>query len=492
MHNRPYCAGCLGFNFCLAAGSPLDEGLAAYYASALPESELHPAWSLYHQQQRQRAGAGPVAEEVATEAARAPAQQPADERHSRRPQGHEQPVQGMSQAAPQQQPLAHDVDSAADHADMHDTAGPDGHPVNRLQQGLAQTRDRIARVLEQPKATADRIRSSSAQLVKDRGLPWNSPQNWVPSPWTPARFTPTWPAQPAKSVMHSSHPDSPHVSSPEPAVKAAQSDASSTPEPLTQSHDGVSSDQNSLAGSKTATAAAAEAAEAAGLSVEAWQLLASFRLHQAAEPCVLATLDCNGNDRLSSLPPKLSYAKTNAHIVQSNMQLPASVSDADTVGSSLQHGILHDQDPHQAPAHDGTMLPDDSEGVTAPHTQIGDQDGVKQDHGLAKQQPGITPADQAAPASSSARSARSRAGSVGGREELMVEPKYTPGVPAPPRGTLQISATAGISVGWLGSRLRTLHIAPYAQHLCTVSVHQPVGGQPAIVYSWLRTCLLYM
>ena len=357
-------------------------------------------------------------------------------------------MQGMSQAAPQQQPPAHDVDSAADHADMHGTAPSDVHPANRLQQGLAKTRDRISRVLEQPKATADRIRSSSAQLVKDRGLPWDSPQNWIPSPWAPSRFTPTWPAQPATPVVHSSHPDSPHVSSPESAVKAAQSDAPSTPVPSIQRNDSVSPDQDSSADLKTATSAAAEAAEAAGLSLEAWQLLASFRLHQAAEPCVLATLKTNGSDRLSSLPPKLSYAKTNAHVVPSNIQLPASVSDTDTAWSSLQHGILHDQDPHQAPAYDSIMLPDDSEGVTAPHTQNGDQDGVKQDHGVAKQQPGIIFADQAAPASSSARSARSsRAGSVGGREELMVEPKYTPGVPAPPRGTLQISATAGILLG---------------------------------------------
>lgn len=448
MHNRPYCAGCLVFSICLAAGSPIDEGLAAYYASALPESELHPAWSLYHQQQRQSAGAPAPAQEAATEAAQAPAQHTHDERHSRRPQGHEQSMQGMSQAAPQQQPPAHDVDSAADHADMHGTAPSDVHPANRLQQGLAKTRDRISRVLEQPKATADRIRSSSAQLVKDRGLPWDSPQNWIPSPWAPSRFTPTWPAQPATPVVHSSHPDSPHVSSPESAVKAAQSDAPSTPVPSIQRNDSVSPDQDSSADLKTATSAAAEAAEAAGLSLEAWQLLASFRLHQAAEPCVLATLKTNGSDRLSSLPPKLSYAKTNAHVVPSNIQLPASVSDTDTAWSSLQHGILHDQDPHQAPAYDSIMLPDDSEGVTAPHTQNGDQDGVKQDHGVAKQQPGIIFADQAAPASSSARSARSsRAGSVGGREELMVEPKYTPGVPAPPRGTLQISATAGILLG---------------------------------------------
>ncbi|KAL0030394.1 hypothetical protein WJX79_000988 [Trebouxia sp. C0005] len=247
----------------------------------------------------------------------------------------------------------------------------------------------ISQTLEQGKAEAERIRSSSAKLVRDRGLPWASPQNWAPAPWAPSQVNPTWPTQPVNPVLQTPYIESVH----HPAVEATNSTPSLTSVPLPQSNaaDSVAQTSSSIDGQKTRSA-----------------------VDMAAE---------------------------------SSVSLPDSVIDGKVDASSLQHRTECDHDPHQPSAHDDIIFPDDAEGARAAQMQIGDPLGDMTD---PKQQPGILPADPG-PSASSSRAARSRAGSVVGREDMVVEPKYTPGVPPPPRGTLQISATADARLQrWIG------------------------------------------
>jgi len=419
----------------LGSGDPIDAGLAAYYASALPESELHPAWSLYHQQQ---AGALSPAKAAAAEAAPAPARHDADTQYSRDHQRQQQAAGSWSDAASQRRSTAHDDEATMDKGNMQGSAQQVARSGNRLQQSLAKARDRISQTLEQGKAEAERIRSSSAKLVKDRGLPWASPQNWAPPPWAPTQANPTWPPQPVTLVLHNPSVESSH----DPALEASDPAPSLTPVPLPQSNatESVAQTSSSIDGHETSSAVD-EAAEGADVSSEARQLLASFRLHHASEPCVLAAFDSVNSSRQGHVQGKLSYAKPSAHAVQSSLSLPESVIDGDTDASILQHRTEYDHD-LQPSAHDDIISPDDTEGARAAQLQTGDALGDMTD---PKQQPGIPPADPGPPASSS-RLARSRAGSVVGREDMVVEPKYTPGVPPPPRGTLQISATAGTIV----------------------------------------------
>jgi len=420
----------------LDAGDPIDGGLAAYYASALPESELHPAWSLYHQQQ---AGALSPATEAAAEAARAPTRHDADAQYSRDHQRQQQAAGSWSDAASHSGGTARYDGAAIDTGNMDGSPQPTTWSGNRLQQSLAKARDRISQTLEQGKAEAERIRSSSAKLVRDRGLPWASPQNWAPPPWAPTQANPTWPPQPVTPVLHNSSVESSH----DPAFEASDPPPSRTPVPLPQSNatESVAQTSSSIDGHETSSAVD-EAAEGADLSSEARQLLASFRLHHASEPCVLTTFDSVNSSRQGNVQGKLSYAKPSAHAVQSSLSLPESFTNGDTETSNLQHRTEYDHDAHRPSAHDDVISPDDAEGARAAQLQTGDPVGDMTD---PKQQPGILPADPG-PSASSTRLARSRAGSVVGREDMVVEPKYTPGVPPPPRGTLQISATAGITV----------------------------------------------
>ena len=421
---------------CSDAGDPIDDGLAAYYASALPESELHPAWSLYHQQQ---AGALSPAKEAAAEAAPAPTRHDANAQYSREHQGQQQAVGSWSDAASHSRGTARDDGATMEKGNTQGSAQPTSWSGNRLQQSLAQARDRISQTLEAGKAEAERIRSSSAKLVRDRGLPWASPQNWAPPPWAPSHVNPTWPPQPVTLVLHNPSLESSH----DPAVEATDSTPPFTPVPLPQSNatEFVAQSSSSIDGQDTSSAVD-EAAEGADLSLEARQLLASFRLHRASEPCVLATFDSVNSSRQGHVQGKLSYAKPSAHAVQSSLSLPESVIDGNADASSLQHRNEDDHDSRQPSTHADIIFPDDAEGARAAQLQIGDPLGDMTD---PKQQPGIPPADPG-PSASSSRLARSRAGSVVGREDMVVEPKYTPGVPPPPRGTLQISATAGTIV----------------------------------------------
>ena len=417
-----------------SAGDPIDAGLAAYYASALPESELHPAWSLYHQQQ---AGALLPAKEAAAEAAPAPTRHAADAQYSREHQGQQQAAGSWSDAASHSRGTAHDDAATVDKNNMQDSAQPFARSGNRLQQSLAKARNRISQTLEQGKAEAERIRSSSAKLVRDRGLPWASPQNWAPPPWAPSQVNPTWPPQPVTPILHNPSVESSH----DPAVQATDSSPPLIPGPQSNATESVAQNSSSTDGQDTSSAVD-EAAEGADLSSEAKQLLASFRLHRASEPCVLASSDTVNSSRQGHHQGKLSYAKPCAHAVQSSVHLPGSVIDGNADASNLQHRNEDDLDPHQPSLHDDIISPDDAEGTRSSQMQIGDPLGDMTD---PKQQPGILPADPG-PSASSSRLARSRAGSVVGREDMVVEPKYTPGVPPPPRGTLQISATAGTIV----------------------------------------------
>ncbi len=418
------------------AGDPIDDGLAAYYASALPESELHPAWSLYHQQQ---AGAPSPATEVAAEAARAPAHHDADAEHSRDHQRQQRAAGSWSDATSHSRGTACDDGASLDQHNTQGSAQPVARSGNRLQQSLAKAKDRISQTLEQGKAEAERVRSLSAKLVKDRGLPWASPQNWAPPPWVPSQVNPIWPPQPVTPVLHNPSVESSH----DPAVEAADSTPLLTPVPLPQSNATESFHQTSSSTDGQETSSAVdEAAEGADLLSEARQLLASFRLHRASEPCVLAAFDSVNSSRQGQVQGKLSYAKPSTHAVQSSVHLPESGIDGDSDASNLQHRTEYDHDAHQPSTHDDVVSPDDTEGARASQMQTGDPLGDMTD---PKQQPGIPPADPG-PSASSSRLARSRAGSVVGREDMVVEPKYTPGVPPPPRGTLQISATAGTVV----------------------------------------------
>ena len=416
------------------SGDPIDAGLAAYYASALPESELHPAWSLYHQQQ---AGALSPGTEPAAEAAWAPVRHDADAHYSRDHQRQQQAAGSWSDAASQRRGIERDNGASMDQHNMQGSAEPIGRSGNRLQQSLAKARDRISQTLEAGKAEAEQIRSLSAKLVTDRGLPWASPQNWAPPPWAPSQVKPTWPPRPVTPVLHNPSVESSH----DPAVEASDPTPPLTPVPLPQSNatESVAQTSSSIDGQETSSAVD-EAAEGADLSSEARQLLASFRLHHASEPCVLAAFDSVNSSRQGHVQGKLSYAKPSTHAAQSSVHLPESVIDGNTDASSLQHRNEDDLDAHQPSAHDDITSPDAAEGTRAAQLQTGDPLGDLID---PKQQPGILPAD---PGPSSSRLARSRAGSVVGREDMVVEPKYTPGVPPPPRGTLQISATAGTIV----------------------------------------------
>lgn len=422
----------------LDAGDPIDGGLAAYYASALPESELHPAWSLYHQQHKQQAAALSPSKEAAAEAAPAPAGHAVDTQYSREHQGQQQAADSWRDAASQRRGTARDDGATMDKGNTQGSAQPIDWSGNRLQQSLVKARDRISKTLEQGKAEAEKFRSSSAKLVRDRGLPWASPQNLAPSPWTPSQANPTWPPQPVTPVLHNPLVELSH----DPAVEATDSTPPLISVPLPQSNATESLAKTSSADVQETNTAINEAAEGADLSSEASQLLASFRLHRASEPCVLATFDTVNSTSQGRIQGKLSYAKHSAHAVQSSVSLPESVIDENADASSLQHRTEYDHDPHQPSAHDDIIFPDDAEGAGASQLQIGDPLGDMTD---PKQQRGILPADPGTSASSS-RLARSRAGSVGGREDMVVEPKYTPGVPPPPRGTLQISATAGTVV----------------------------------------------
>ena len=418
------------------SGDPIDDGLAAYYASALPESELHPAWSLYHQQQ---AGALSPAKEAVAEAAPAPACRDADAQCSREQQGQQQPAGSWSAAASQGRGAERDDGASMDKGNMQASTQPISRSGNRLQQSLAKARDSISQTLEAGKAEVDRIRCTSAKLVKDRGLPWASPQNWAPPPWAPSQVNPTWPPQPVTPVLHNPLAESSH----DPAVEAADPTPPLTPVSLPQSNATESAAQTSSSiNCQDTSPAVDEAAEGTNLSSEARQLLASFRLHRASEPCALATFDTVNTSRQGHIQGKLSYAKPSAHAVQSSVSLPESVISGDTDASSLQHRTDYDHEPHQPSAHEDIISQDDAAGARASQLQIGDALGDMTD---PKQQPGIPPAD-IGPSASSFRLARSRAGSVVGREDMVVEPKYTPGVPPPPRGTLQISATAGTGV----------------------------------------------
>ena len=360
------------------SGDPIDAGLAAYYASALPESELHPAWSLYHQQQ---AGALSPGTEPAAEAARAPVRHDADAHYSRDHQRQQQAAGSWSDAASQRRGIERDNGASMDQHNMQGSAEPIGRSGNRLQQSLAKARDRISQTLEAGKAEAEQIRSLSAKLVTDRGLPWASPQNWAPPPWAPSQVKPTWPPRPVTPVLHNPSVESSH----DPAVEASDPTPPLTPVPLPQSNatESVAQTSSSIDGQETSSAVD-EAAEGGDLSSEARQLLASFRLHHASEPCVLAAFDSVNSSRQGHVQGKLSYAKPSTHAAQSSVHLPESVIDGNTDASSLQHRNEDDLDAHQPSAHDDITSPDAAEGTRAAQLQTGDPLGDLID---PKQQP---------------------------------------------------------------------------------------------------------
>lgn len=417
-----------------SAGVHIDANQAAYYAPALSEHELHPAWSMYHQQQQLAPPA--AAQEPAREPAQEAAQHLPDADKHQRPHRSEQPSQGRGQTAPQQAPSVADVAAGTIVRDdqLPVAAQPDAHLVNRLQQGLAKARRRLTNTLDNSKAAAEKMRSSSAKLIKDMGLPWDSPQNWVPSPWSPSQITPSWPAQPVTPVQRNSSADS------SAAFSAQSAQAAAEVPPVHKSRDPLS-DQDSSGDTPEAAMAGADAPSAVAVSQKAQHLLASFRLHTINQPCVLATLDAPISSSLPSMQDIFASTGESASAVQSTIQIPGSDAVVVSQGEPPHTDPHHDADcisnPEQNPTYDGTATPSDPD---IAQKRVGETHAGEVSYG--KQESNMMSSEPAAPASSS-RLARTRSGSPGGREEMVIEPKYTPGVPAPPRGTLQISATAG-------------------------------------------------
>ena len=410
------------------AGVPMDSNLAAYYATPLSEHELHPAWSMHHQQLELPAPAAATepAQEPAKEAGPAAAHQTPDAHGNQEPQSM---PQGPIQAAPQQLPLP----------DMHPAVFGDtepvmlqsaAKPVERLQQEVARARDRLAQTLSQGQVTADRFHESAAKLIMDRGLPWKSPHNWAPSPWDPPQTTPTWPPQPVTPVTHDSFSDTPA----KPELMAAQSAAELVP--LPQNTPEVSS-QDSAVATEEAAEAETEAVAVSAAPRDSNHLLDSFRLHNVTEPCVLSTLQ----KPISNSLPSLHFTGDSAHALQSSIQVPRSelIADDALLEAAHQDGFWSD---HEQPTPTAKSSQGDAQGVYAAQEHTAETSSDRQASSISKQ-PGGLPADQA---SASPKLAWGRAGSVGGRDDMVVEPKYTPGVPAPPRGTLQIAATAGTCV----------------------------------------------
>ena len=393
--------------YCLL-GAPMDPGLAAYYASALPEHDLHPAWSMYHQQHHDS-----LVEAAAPEPLQAPHGQAADET---------QPDANQSAV-----PLG---------SQQH------GGPVHQIQQGFAMTRQRFGKALDQGRAAADWLRASSAQLVKDRGLPWASPQAWSSSTaWKQKQAEPAWPTQPTTPGTADSAPN---------LGSQAQSTEADNIDPVTD-NTSMLANEDEPTGLTAVAPAASQPVGVDSISDQAKQLLASFRLHSSFEPSILASLSLPVTPALPL--QQQDFLRANTQFTESGIKIPAAASVYVAGGMEWP---ADPSDPIELSSYnhaievDATNAGRGAEGFGTPAwgsldpSQQGSQpvDPHKEAPGSNKQLPdGMSP-DQPTP-TPLARPGRGRVGSVSGREDAVVEPRYTPGVPAPPRGTLQISATAG-------------------------------------------------
>ena len=400
----------LAFSTYAAAGNPIDPGLAPYYVSAnVRESELHPAWSMYHQQKREKSAAAVAQDSSSAATERQPHELEAVSTAAQSAAGQERAFAGSQQGT---------------------------GPLSKIQQGLTRTTDRIGKTLEQGRAAADRARASSAHFVKSA---WSSSSEWNRNPTEP-----DWPEQPSQV-------DSASTTASNTAAQAqpAEDTGTLTAEAVAASHPPPSAQEGP--GSTVGIDPAASLTSAIDVSpAHAEQLLSSFRLHSISTPSILSTLSVPITHNLGVLPQPAALNFGSAQFTASGVIIPGANSVA---GSVSQLAGQYSPAEHSSGEHGSDWdTPDISRGPQqgghADPSQQGTQPGESMDKlSSSKQLSEGLLNDQLAPMAFSGRLGRGRMGAVNGREDTLVEPKYTPGVPPPPRGTLQISATAGVLSG---------------------------------------------
>ena len=395
-------------NTYVAAGNPIDPGLAPYYASAtVRESELHPAWSMYHQQRRENS-----AETAAVSA-----------------------QEGWSAAAERHEPEASSAaaESAAGREGAYTGSQQGSGPLSKIQQGLTRTTKQIGKTLDQGRAAADRACASSAQIVRSA---WSSC-----SEWNHNTIEPDWPEQPGQ--FNSASNTASNTASKAQPVEGTDS---LTAEAVAASHPPPSAQAGSGGAVGVDPAVSFD-----GLPAHAKQLLSSFRLHSVSTPSILSTLSDPTTHNLGVLPQPAALSVASAQFTASSMTIPEA--DAAFVAGCNGHSPSLNSPGESSSGEHGSDLdtPDvsrDPWGGHADPSQQGPQPTESIDKLSSSRQlsEGLL-SDQLTPTPFSGRLGRGRMGAAGGREDTLVEPKYTPGVAPPPRGTLQISATAGVLSG---------------------------------------------
>ncbi|KAL3160063.1 hypothetical protein ABBQ38_009778 [Trebouxia sp. C0009 RCD-2024] len=394
-----------------AAGNPIDPGLASYYASTL-ESELHPAWSMYHHQKQSNSL------DAAT--------------HQR-------------SAATEKKTLEQGTTSNALQSDETQAGGlvgleQGGSPLGKIKQGLARTTQRIGQTLDQGRAAADRARESSVQFLRDRSSAWSSSEpDWKQNP-----SKADWPAPPATLGYADSACNT--------ASQALTADSGSTnADAAADSRPALSQHQEETAEDAVAVdSTVPETAAPEGIHPHAEQLLSSFRLHSASQPSILSSLSMPITQNAPLHQTGAALSAGHVYCTESGIPIPK----ADTAGGIAQSTGQLNPAEHasydQGSDWDATDVSKGLRGVTDPLQAS--QSADSSDRPSSPKQPleGVL-GDPLPPVASSGRLGRVRMGGANGREDAVLEPKYTPGVQAPPRGTLQISATADARLQrWIG------------------------------------------
>lgn len=301
--------------------------------------------------------------------------------------------------------------------------------LGKIQQGFTKTTERIGKTLDRGRAAA----ASSAQFVRSA---------WSSSPeWNRNTAKPDWPEQPGQTDTASD------------IASAAASAAASQAQPAAES-DTLTADvaaggasvpvRTGPQGTVDVEAATSLTFALDGNPAHGKQLLSSFRLHGVTTPSILSTLrgptphDLGVLPHWAGAPPFVG----SPYFTASGVVIPGA-------GIASLAGYTGRSASQYSPAEHGSDwdTPDISRGLGchADPSQQGWQPGDTNDRLSSSRQlsEGLA-SDQPTPTAFSGRPGRGRMGVVNGREDTLVEPKYTPGVPPPPRGTLQISATAGV------------------------------------------------
>lgn len=379
------------------AGSAIDPGLATYYAP-VPENELHPAWSTYHQQKQNKSVEAAAAHECSSAV---------NERQGNEPET---------------------ISAAAQSDDTQAEAwvgSEPGGPLSKIKQGLARTTRRIGETLEQGRAAADRARDSSTQFIRNRSSAWSSSS----SEWKHNPSKPDWPAQLATLDHADSTSKTASQAPPADSDSAIAQAIAATHLPLPE--------QATAGGPGASDPAVDPAAAPDGTHPHAEQLLSSFRLHSGAQPSILSSLSVPLAQDLPLHQNGVALSLGHTYCRESGILIPEADTSAcigQSIGShnpvefaSSDHGS--DWDATDVGRGDLSQVSQPADFNDRPNSPKQAQEGL--------------PSDQPIPTPPSGRLGRVRMGAGSGREDALVEPKYTPGVQAPPRGTLQISATAG-------------------------------------------------